>query len=86
MSKTTLIKEIASNLVVNNKTMTYDQLATHLNDIGHKTSYGTKYHGQRGVAKLISSVYQNVSNQGDNLGADNISKAFTDNNGSYPWK
>ena len=86
MSKTTLIKEIASNLSSNHKKMTFDQLANHLNDIGHKTSYGTEYHGSRGVARLVSSVYQNVTNEGDLKGADDIANAFTDNNGNHPWK
>ena len=86
MSKTTLIKEIAKNLVENDRTMTYDQLANHLNDIGHKTTYGTEYQGSRGVARLISTVYQDVSNSGDNNGAENIANAFTDNNGNHPWR
>ena len=86
MSKITLIKEIAANLVGNRKTMTFDQLAKHLTDIGHKTTYETDYKGSRGVAKLVSSVYQNVCNGGDVQGAEDISNAFTDINGKHPWK
>lgn len=85
MSKNTLITEIANNLVSNKKTMTYDQLATHLNDIGHKTTYGTRYTGSRGVSRLISSVFKNVKKEGDIQGANNISKAFTNSSGTYPW-
>ncbi|MFN2260435.1 MAG: hypothetical protein ABR595_00015 [Psychroflexus sp.] len=84
MSKVTLIKEIAENLVSNNKTMSYDQLAIHLNDIGCKTSFGTKYTGNRGVARLISSVYKKVKSR-DQKAAEKIAKAFTNINGKYPW-
>lgn len=56
MSKTTIIKEIAVNLVENKKTMTFDQLTKHLNDTGHMTNYGTEYVGKRGIAKIKSSV------------------------------
>ncbi len=85
MSKVSLIQEIAQNLVDNNKTMTYDQLAVHLNDTGHRTSFGTKYTGNRGVARLISSVYKKVTQTGDIKNAENIAKAFTNTRGKHPW-
>lgn len=85
MSKIYLITEIANNLVSNKNTMTYDQLATHLNDIGHRTTFGTKYTGSRGVARLISSVFKNVKKEGNIQGANNIAKAFTNKTGTYPW-
>lgn len=85
MSKVSLIKEIADNVVSNKTSMTYDHLAKHLNDTGHKTTFGTKYTGNRGVARLISSVYKKVVKAGDQKAAEKIAKAFTNTQGKHPW-
>lgn len=85
MSKISLIKEIAENLVSNKTKMTFNQLAKYLNDTGHRTTYGTKYIGNRGVAKLVSSVYKKLKKANDIQSAEKVAKAFTDNNGNHPW-
>jgi hypothetical protein len=85
MSKVTLIKEIAENLVSNKTKMTFSQLATHLNDTGHKTKYGTRYKGSRGTARLVGSVYDELMKSNDVKSAENVANAFTDRNGNHSW-
>jgi predicted transcriptional regulator len=85
MSKISLIKEIAENLVSNRTKMTYDQLAKHLNDTGHRTTLGTKYTGNRGVAKLIGSVYRKLKKDNDKESAEIVANAFTNKEGNHPW-
>jgi hypothetical protein len=57
MYKKECIGHLAKVLDSNNTTMTGENLANHLNEIGFKTSYGTEYEGGRGTNKLISDTY-----------------------------
>ncbi len=87
-TKLNAVRALANALVASHATMTFAQLAAHLNLQGIKTCYGTPYHsGGRGVARLAHAAYLYVR---DELGlgaaaAEPIAKAFTNQNGYYAY-
>jgi hypothetical protein len=85
MNKKEYIGHLANVLVSNNTTMTGENIAHHLNEIGFKTSYGTEYEGGRGTYKLISDTYDWFVAKGKQADADNIAHAFTKPDGTYAY-
>ena len=81
------IWRLASFLFDNQKTMSGQELAKHLNRNGFLTSYGTKYKGKRGTYKLLRETWKWVN---DELGlsdeAEKVAKAFPTPDGTYPYE
>jgi hypothetical protein len=78
---------LASFLSSNKMTMSAEELADHLNRNRFLTSYGEEYKGGRGTHKLIQETWKWVNNE---LGlpneAENVAKAYTAADGTYPYE
>ena len=84
--KRVYIWKLAAFLADNDKTMSGDELAKHLNRNNFLTEYGTKYKGTRGTYKLIKETWNWLN---DDLGlpkeAARVAKAFVKPDGTYAY-
>ena len=80
------IWRLARFLCQNDKTMSGQELAAHLNRNGIKTNDDTKYEGKRGTYKLITTVWGWICNDlGLQEEAELIRKAFVNAEGLYVY-
>lgn len=73
-------------LLAMGQTMTGRQLASLLNEAGHRTSCGLPYQGGRGTYRLLDATYQACQRSGDMAGADAVAMAFVDLRGRPAWE
>ena len=85
MNKKEYIGHLANVLVSNKTTITAENLANHLNDIGFETGYGTEYAGGRGTYTLIHATYDWFASNGNQVSADNVALAFKKPDGTYAY-
>ena len=85
LAKTNFIKNTATSLLTQGKTITFDQLATLLNSNGFTTEYGSSFSGGRGVAKLVHSVWDRLNAQGMIAERDAVAASFTNAVGDYAY-
>lgn len=79
---------LATALAAQGASKTFAELMQWLNAQGLQTNYGTPYVNERGVAKLVSSVYAYVRDElglGD-AGAEPVARAFTNQHGAYAYE
>ena len=80
------IYKLADFLSQNEKIMSGEELADHLNRNNFLTTYGTEYEGGRGIYKLISETFYWLK---DDLElpkeASKVSKAYPTSNGEYAF-
>ena len=84
--KVTYVAFLAGRLAHKHRTMTRAQLAEELNMKGITTQYGTEYVGGRGTARLVARVAQILEADGEYGAAETVALAFTNTDGSYPFK
>lgn len=65
---------------------TFTDLAAHLNGMGIRTSYGARYRGGRGTARLISMTYRALASLGQSHDAGVVATAYTRQNGGYAYR
>lgn len=87
--KRNFIANLAEFLVKNNSRMAGNELREIFNRNRIYTSYGTPYaegsYGNRGIHKVLSSVYNYYQSLGDYQTAYNISRAFVNQNDEYAY-
>jgi hypothetical protein len=83
MSKQKYIEELANALSENNKTLTFEELAENLNEVGYETNDGQDYKGGRGTATLVKTVHEKCEDEDT---AENISTVFTGKDGTLPYE
>lgn len=86
MNKKEYVGHLANALVSNKATMTAENLANHLNEVGFETGYGTEYAGGRGTYTLIHSIYDWFVSNGDQANADKVAQAFVKPDGTYAYQ
>jgi len=64
---------------------TFDELALSLNGRNCRTTYGARYQGGRGVARLVDATYHRLVALNQRADARMVAEAFTDRNGNYPY-
>jgi hypothetical protein len=82
------VYDYAKSLVAQRRTVTFDDLGAWLNRRGLTTSYGTVFHGGRGVARVVWAAYRYVRDElglGD-AGAAPIAEAFTNASGEFAYE
>jgi hypothetical protein len=81
------IYKLADFLAQNNKTMSGEELADHLNRNDFLTSYGTEYQGGRGIYKLIRETWHWLN---DDLQlpteAKKVAEVYVKPNGEYAYE
>jgi len=81
------IWRLAKFLTENNKKMSGDELASHLNRNNFQTSYQTEFTGGRGIYTLIRETWKWIH---DDLGlekeADLVATAYVKPDGSYAYE
>jgi len=80
------ISDLATFLTNQKKVMSGEELATHLNRNGFRTSYGSKYKGGRGTYKLIKSTWSAHDSVGEDVEAENVATAYVKPSGGYAYK
>lgn len=84
VTKYQAVATIASELRKYDKTIPAEALAWLLNELGHRTNYGSTYEGGRGTYRLIRSTYHRYE-KGSPIVANDIAEAFTKPDGSYAY-
>ena len=80
------IHKLAAFLNDNNKVMSGEELAEHLNRNDFTTSYGTKYQGGIGTYRLISETYKwTCENFGEDA-AEKVARAFVTPSREYAFE
>ncbi len=89
LSKYDYITELGKFLSDHDKVMSFSALARHLNQNGFKTSWGTYYvdtvRGGRGIAKLITAVYNRLDVKGKPEEARKVAKSFVTESGKFAY-
>ncbi len=80
------IGSLATFLDSQNKIMSGEELAEHLNRNKIFTSYGAKYRGGRGTYSLIRAAWKELHAKGLHTEAKSIAKVFVKPNGNYAYK
>ena len=85
--KKVYVWKLADFLANNEKIMSGEELAEHLNRNKFLTSYGEEYQGLRGTYRLIGQTYRWLY---DDLGlpdeADKVARAFVKPDGTYAYE
>ncbi|MGB5446167.1 MAG: hypothetical protein WBM99_11740 [Psychromonas sp.] len=77
------ISDLATFLSNQDKVMSAEELASHLNRNGFRTSYDSKYKGGLGTYKLIKSTWSDHYLAGEKIEADNVAAAFVKPSDAY---
>ncbi|HUY28032.1 MAG TPA: hypothetical protein VMV27_11475 [Candidatus Binataceae bacterium] len=81
------IWRLAAFLASNDKHMSGEELAEHLNRNKITTGYGEEFKGGVGTYKLISQTYRWVHDElGLDIEADKIAEAFVTPDGGHAWE
>ncbi len=80
------VRDRAQQVTAQHRQERRSRLSVHLNSIGVTTTRGTPYVvGGRGMAWVCRCAYHYYDQHGDAASAQMIAKAFTDEDGKYPY-
>ena len=79
------IGKLAEFLHENESSMSFDELADHLNRNGFETEDGKEYQGGRGTSHLVSTTYDWAECEED-VDEEAIARAFVDKKGEHPYE
>lgn len=80
------IVALARALSADKSTMRVTTLATLLNEVGFRDSYGLEYAGGRGTYTLVHAVYDWAADNTSQEDADAVAQAYTKEDGSYAYE
>ena len=85
-SKYECVAWVADELKKRQVFMSVPTLCSLLNDLGHRTNYGSPFSGGRGSYRLVSGAYHRMQRAGFTDRAENVAVAFRRPNFQYAYK
>lgn len=80
------IWKLADFLDANEKIMSGEELATHLNRNNFETSYGSHFEGKRGIYTLIKYTYDWLTDMNLSSEASKVATVYVTKDGGYAYE